>query len=152
MITIQANDIEVQLRLLKRKYKRKKRWAGSTPSPAHSPLPCPYDPGDPESPAALTSHQRSHIKQSIVEASAAGWCDTGLSAAQHPGAALAPLANIDNNNLPSGVRITPDTLFLLMFLQRAEISEHSLFIKYSMYRCFIFLFKSSYGYYHKMNS
>ena len=70
MITIQANDIEVQLRLLKRKYKRKKRWAGSSPSPAHSPLPCPYDPGDPESPAALTSHQRSHIKQSIVEASA----------------------------------------------------------------------------------
>ena len=127
MITIQAHDIEVQLRLLKRKYRRKKRSCsgrGPSPSPAHSP--CPYDPGDPDCPAILTSHMRSHIRQSIVEASAAGWCDTGLSAPS--------LGSSDNNNLPvSGVRIsgiTPATpFFLLMFSQRAETLEPSLFIK-----------------------
>lgn len=127
MITIQAHDIEVQLRLLKRKYRRKKRSCsgrGPSPSPAHSP--CPYDPGDPDCPAILTSHMRSHIRQSIVEASAAGWCDTGLSAPS--------LGSSDNNNLPvSGVRIsgiTPATpFFLLMFSQRAETLEPSLLIK-----------------------
>ena len=79
---------------------------------------------------------RSHIRQSIVEASAAGWCDTGLSAPS--------LGSSDNNNLPvSGVRIsgiTPATpFFLLMFSQRAETLEPSLFIKYFvslMSRCF----------------
>ena len=127
MITIQAHDIEVQLRLLKRKYRRKKRSCsgrGPSPSPAHSP--CPYDPGDPDCPAILTSHMRSHIRQSIVEASAAGWCDTGLSAPS--------LGSSDNNNLPvSGVRISGITsatpFFLLMFSQRAETLEPSLLIK-----------------------
>ena len=108
MITIQAHDIEVQLRLLKRKYRRKKRSCsgrGPSPSPAHSP--CPYDPGDPDCPAILTSHMRSHIRQSIVEASAAGWCDTGLSVASQQTAPS--LGRSDNNNLPvSGVRISGD--------------------------------------------
>ena len=110
MITIQAHDIEVQLRLLKRTYKRKKRSCsgrGPSPSPANSPLPCPYDPGDPDCPAILSSHMRSHIRQSIVEASAAGWCDTGLSVASQQTAPS--LGRSDNNNLPvSGVRISGD--------------------------------------------
>ena len=69
--SIQADQIEIQLNLIKRKTKRSKTLSLSpSVSPVGSPVP-PWAPLAPspevESPALMTSHQRSHIAPAHVD-------------------------------------------------------------------------------------
>ena len=66
--SIQADQIEIQLKLIQRKTKRSTKCLSLSPSvsPVGSPLP-PGAPAEVESPAQMTSHQRSHIAPSHVD-------------------------------------------------------------------------------------
>ena len=68
LISIQADQIEIQLKLIQRKTKRSTKCLSLSPSvsPVGSPLP-PGAPAEVESPAQMTSHQRSHIAPSHVD-------------------------------------------------------------------------------------
>ena len=88
------SEVELQLKLLKRK-KRHKFWRGATPSLSRSPIHFHWgESPDPEAPISLSSHERSHIKQSTLDKSTLN-CPKLSVAAQFDKMETSPRIEID---------------------------------------------------------
>ena len=124
------SEVELQLKLLKRK-KKHKFWRGATPSPVRSPVHNHFHWGespDPEAPISLSSHERSHIKQSTLDKSTLN-CPK-LSVAAHfdkmdtsPRIEIDGVSNISSSPTPA-LRVSPSGHSVMCVIQCLFIDVH----------------------------
>ena len=128
------SEVELQLKLLKRK-KKHKFWRAATPSPSRSPIHFHWgESPDPEAPISLSSHERSHIKQSTLDKSTLNCPKLSVAAMFDKMDTVSPRIEIDGaSNISSSP--TPATRVRLGRHQPVSFLSLMFTIERSLSRC-----------------